>query len=136
MVVWYIVFGIFGGVVAGMGMGGGTLLIPLLVIFASVPQSLAQGINLLSFIPSSAIGVFINTKQGLIEGRDLAFIICPAVLTAVGGSFLANVVDGKILTRFFGIFLVLLGVIFLQNTLKNSKENENTREKSDNLQKN
>lgn len=41
--------GIISGVVSGMGMGGGTLLIPILTIFFHFNQQLAQGINLLAF---------------------------------------------------------------------------------------
>ena len=40
-----VVFGLISGVFGGLGMGGGTLLIPLLTIFLDYPQKLAQGIN-------------------------------------------------------------------------------------------
>lgn len=124
MVIWYIVFGLLGGVVGGMGMGGGTLLIPLLVIFGGVAQGLSQGINLLSFIPMSGVSLLINHKQGLVKGKDIIFIIIPAVLTSIAGAVLANFTDTKTLQKFFGIFLVLLGVFFLQNTLKKTEKDE------------
>lgn len=125
MVVWFVIFGLLGGIIGGMGMGGGTLLIPLLVIFGEVAQGLAQGINLLSFIPMSGVSLFINCKQRLVKGKDIIFIIIPAVLTSVAGAFLANQVDTKSLQKYFGIFLVILGVFFLQNTLKSNKKSEN-----------
>ena len=124
MVIWYIVFGLLGGVVGGMGMGGGTLLIPLLVIFGGVAQGLSQGINLLSFIPMSGVSLFINYKQGLLHLQDVLFIIIPAVLTSVGGAVLANLIKPEELQKFFGIFLLLLGVIFLQTSLKNTQNNQ------------
>ena len=124
MVIWYIVFGLLGGVVGGMGMGGGTLLIPLLVIFGGVAQGLSQGINLLSFIPMSGVSLFINYKQGLLRLQDVLFIIIPAVLTSVGGAILANLIKPEELQKFFGIFLLLLGVIFLQTSLKNTQNNQ------------
>ena len=46
-----ILAGIVGGIIGGMGMGGGTLLIPILTIFLDVPQKNAQAINLVAFIP-------------------------------------------------------------------------------------
>ena len=49
----FLVCGVCGGVLGGMGMGGGTLLIPLLTIFCGVEQGIAQGVNLLSFLPMS-----------------------------------------------------------------------------------
>ena len=51
--VWEIVGGLIGGLVGGMGMGGGTLLIPILTLLAGFKQLEAQGINLISFIPIS-----------------------------------------------------------------------------------
>ena len=44
-----IVIGLVAGVFGGLGMGGGTLLIPLLTIFLGYDQKLCQGINLVSF---------------------------------------------------------------------------------------
>ncbi|MGB9679340.1 MAG: sulfite exporter TauE/SafE family protein, partial [Thermoanaerobacteraceae bacterium] len=41
--------GILSGIIGGMGLGGGTILIPALTIFAGIEQHLAQSINLLSF---------------------------------------------------------------------------------------
>ena len=51
----YFLCGILGGVLGGMGMGGGTVLIPLLTIFCGVEQGAAQGVNLLSFLPMSLL---------------------------------------------------------------------------------
>ena len=39
--------GFFAGIIGGMGMGGGTILIPALVLFANIDPKLAQSINLL-----------------------------------------------------------------------------------------
>ena len=122
MVIWYVVFGFLGGIIGGMGMGGGTLLIPLLVIFGGVSQTLSQSINLVSFIPMSGVSLFINEKQGLLRTQDIAYMIIPAVITCVGGSLLANSIRPETLRIYFGIFLVILGVFFLNSTLKNSKK--------------
>ena len=124
MVVWYIVFGVIGGIIGGMGMGGGTLLIPLLVIFGGVEQGLAQGMNLLSFVPMSGVSLAVHAKQGLIKANDVLFLIIPALITSVAGAILANAVKGEILGKFFGVFLLCLGVYFLFITLKNNEKTE------------
>ncbi|MBQ2714566.1 MAG: sulfite exporter TauE/SafE family protein [Clostridia bacterium] len=131
MLVWYITFGLLGGVIAGMGMGGGTLLIPLLVVFAGVEQGLAQGINLISFPPLSIACLIVNAKQGLLHTEKLLYLVLPAVVTAVGGALLASVTDSKNLSVYFGIFLVVLGVFFLQNTLKKDEKSENSTAKAE-----
>ena len=45
------VIGAAAGVISGMGMGGGTLLIPALTLLMGIPQRQAQGVNMLSFLP-------------------------------------------------------------------------------------
>ena len=50
--VYLILSGIISGIIGGMGMGGGTLLIPILSICLGFEQKQAQGINLLVFIPN------------------------------------------------------------------------------------
>ena len=46
-------FGVISGIITAMGMGGGTILILLLTLFAGINQHNAQGINLIFFIPTS-----------------------------------------------------------------------------------
>ena len=50
-----VLVGVLSGAVGGMGMGGGTVTIPLLVLFAGVEQKLAQAANLFSFLPMSEV---------------------------------------------------------------------------------
>ena len=45
------------GVLSGFGIGGGTLLLIYMTAFAGVPQNLAQGVNLLYFLPTAATGL-------------------------------------------------------------------------------
>ena len=61
--IFLILAGIVGGVIAGMGMGGGTLLIPILTIFLSVSQHLSQAINLIGFVPMAIIALIIHSKK-------------------------------------------------------------------------
>lgn len=122
MVVWYIVAGLFGGVIGGLGMGGGTLLIPALVIFLSVGQHTAQSINVISFVPMSVVSVIILSKQGLIKWTNVLYVLAPAVFSAVGGAFLAVNCKVELLKILFGAFLLILGLILLYSTLKNAQK--------------
>lgn len=104
------IFGFLGGIFGGMGMGGGTLLIPLLVIFCGMDQYLCQGINLLSFLIMAIISMFIHTKNNLIEFNVVLPLVFGGVCFSVLGSFLAGLLPSKILKILFGIFLCFLGV--------------------------
>ena len=112
MVILYALFGLLGGVLGGMGMGGGTLTIPLLTIFAGVSQNYAQAYNLVSFIPTAIVALIIHAKQKLVKWNKILWIIVPAILSSVFGSILALSINTDSLRVGFGIFLIVLGIIF------------------------
>lgn len=121
---WLIIIGIVGGVLGGMGMGGGTLLIPLLTIFLSIEQNVAQGINLLAFLPMSIVALSIHFKNKLVDINRSWPIVILGIISAVGGSFLANYLQPSKLKIYFAIFLILLGVFQFVSLFFNQNKNE------------
>ena len=111
--VWllYVLTGILGGVLGGMGMGGGTILIPLLGIFFGMNQHLAQAVNLISFVPMAIIALVIHFKNGLIETAGLWKIILAGLVSCVIGCLIAQNLKADILKRIFGGFLTILSII-------------------------
>ncbi len=137
-IILFVLAGAAAGVLGGMGMGGGTLLIPLLTIFFGVEQKQAQAVNLAAFVPMAIVSLIIHFKNGLVEKKGLLWIIIPAALLSAGGSLLASATDGKVLQRIFGGFLLLLSVFqfFSDEIMKKieekkdkPKENSACREK-------
>ena len=61
------IIGFFAGIIGGMGMGGGTILIPALVLFANIDPKLAQSINLMSSIPMTIAALIIHIKNKNVE---------------------------------------------------------------------
>lgn len=112
-IVWYIIAGLLSGIVAGMGMGGGTLLIPVLTIFFSIEQQMAQGINLLAFLPTAVVALIIHWKNGLVDFKKGLPIIVTGVVASVGGSLLAMNLKNRVLQVLFGVFLLLIGILQL-----------------------
>ena len=106
----FLLCGIAGGILGGMGMGGGTLLIPLLTAVCGVKQSAAQGINLLSFLPMSAVALSVHAKNGLLKKEGLAFLMVPALVFSALFSLLAAYVNDEVLSRAFGFFLLILSI--------------------------
>ena len=82
---WFLLAGLLGGVLAGMGMGGGTLTIPLLVLALGVDQLTAQFANLTAFLPTGAASLVVHVKNGLIDTKGLAAFIIPAGVSAMRG---------------------------------------------------
>ncbi len=118
---WYGFAGLVGGLLGGMGMGGGTLLIPLLTIFYSVGQHTAQAINLIGFIPMAIVALIIHIKNGLVKYDKVVIIIISGALTCVAGCFLAKIMSGNLLRRCFGGFLLVLSVFQFIDGVKYGK---------------
>lgn len=117
---WYAVAGAIGGVLGGMGMGGGTVLIPLLGIFYGVKQHTAQAVNLISFIPMAVVALIIHLKNKMVDFNNVIWIIIPGVFSCVAGAFIAKSISSDVLTRCFGGFLILLSIFqFVTEIRKN-----------------
>lgn len=106
----YLVVGFFAGVLGGMGMGGGTILIPALTILLGVNQHLAQATNVIAFLPMAALALPAHKKNGLLRTDDVWEIILPALVTTVLGGLLMAALPTDVLKKLFGLFLVALAV--------------------------
>lgn len=103
-----LLIGFASGIISGMGIGGGTLLIPALVFIIGIKQQIAQSINLLVFIPSAAAALFVHSKNHNIENLLLKLAV-PGCAGAAFGSLLAVNLNSDSLKRCFGIFLFIMG---------------------------
>ena len=117
----YIVIGLIGGVLSGMGMGGGTILIPLATTFLSVKQIIAQGVNLFSFIPMAIVSIIIHIKNKLVCVKIGYISILFAIGTTVIGALIANKIDNTLLRKLFGVFLLVIGILQIVGCVNSKK---------------
>ena len=106
----YLILGFLGGIPAGMGMGGGTVTIPLLVLVGGVEQKIAQCANLFSFLPMSAFALKTHAENGLLQTRGIFWTVLPALLFSALGATLATVLPSFVLRKAFGVFLIGLAL--------------------------
>ncbi len=102
--------GLFSGIIASMGMGGGAVLLIYLNLFTSIPQLNAQGINLLFFIPTAVFSLAVYIKNKQIKWKKVLPIAALGLLGAALGLWLTKVIDDGMLTKIFGGFLVALAL--------------------------
>lgn len=119
--IFFIIAGFIGGTLGGMGMGGGTLLIPLLTLFGGVKQHTAQAVNLMAFIPASIVALTVHVSKKNVQKSVLLPIVMPAFVTSLIGSLCATLVNGRLLSRLFGGFLILLSVYVIYQAIKGEK---------------
>lgn len=112
------VIGIIAGVVGGLGMGGGTILILLLTIFMSVEQNVAQGSNVVFFIPTAISALFILIKHKQVKFK----IAIPICLWGLVGTFIGSTISSKletnILRKCFGVFLIIIAIYQIYSLFK------------------
>ncbi len=116
----YIVSGIISGTVAGMGMGGGTLLIPLLVLWLGVDVKVAGVTNLLCFIPLSVVSMLGLIKDKLVDFKTGILVGVPAMMFSILASYLSTEVHSEDMKVYFGVFLIVLGIVFAVKTVYTS----------------
>lgn len=112
-VIFYILAGLAGGIMGGMGLGGGTLLIPVLTLFLDVNAKQAAAINLISFIPMSIIACVIHAKNKLLDIKKALLIAIPASATCALSSFAAQKIPSDGISKGFAVFLICLASVML-----------------------
>ena len=119
----YLIAGFFSGMLGGMGMGGGTILIPALTILFGVEQHVAQATNLIAFLPMALFSLKVHKDKGLLKTEGVWGVIIPAIVTSVAGGIIATALPAAILKKLFGAFLIFLAVKGLL-TIKLTPENK------------
>lgn len=119
----YLLLGFLGGIPAGMGMGGGTVTIPLLVLVGGVEQKLAQCANLFSFLPMSAFALKTHAENGLLKTRGILWVIAPALAFSALGALVAASLPSEVLRKAFGAFLIGLALFGFYKTAKSKEQN-------------
>jgi len=116
-----VLLGALTGFISGMmGVGGGSFMIPMMVIFAGIPQHTAQGISLLAMIPASLVGAWTHWREGNIHVSRLSGLVV-GVLTGVfiGGSF-AHLIPERELRLVYTVILLYTALRYLRT--KNGSE--------------
>ena len=117
----YLILGFLGGIPAGMGMGGGTVTIPLLTLVGGVFQKTAQSANLFSFLPMSGSALKLHAENGLLRTEGILWIILPALLTSALGAAVAAALPSTLLRKLFGGFLAALSLLTFRNAFSSAE---------------
>lgn len=109
--------GFLSGIFAGMGMGGGTILVPMLTLFACLSQRLAQAINLIVFLPLAVVTIIIYSKQKLIDFSLWWKLSLPASAIAIVSAIVSFKISSLVLKFLFATFLIVLATYELLSIL-------------------
>jgi uncharacterized membrane protein YfcA len=113
-----IAIGLAGGIIAGLlGVGGGVLFVPGLVIFLGLNQHQAEATSLLAIIPVAIVGTYMQDRYGNVRRGDALLLGLLSLAGAAGGVALANALSGRVLRDAFAVLLLLVAAQFVRRGL-------------------
>jgi uncharacterized membrane protein YfcA len=114
-----IAIGLVGGIIAGLlGVGGGVLFVPGLVIFLGLSQHEAEATSLLAIIPVAIVGTYVQDRYGNVRRRDALLLGLLSVAGAAAGVALANALSGTVLRDGFAALMLLVAAQFVRRALR------------------
>jgi len=115
IIVSLIGLGIVAGLASGLvGIGGGIIIVPMLVLFFGFSQQLAQGTTLALMVPPlGALAAWTYYRQGFVDLKTAALICLGFVVGSILGADFALRLPTVVLTRSFGAIMVVIGLKML-----------------------
>jgi len=111
--------GFVGGFAGGLlGIGGGAIYIPAMVLLLDTDQHLAQGASLAAIIATALVGSVAHFRQGNIDSRTVLWVSPVAVVAGLGSAFLADALDAETLRRVFAVVALFFAATMIVGALR------------------
>ncbi len=104
-----VAIGLAAGIVAGLlGVGGGVLFVPGLVLFMGLDQHQAEATSLLAIVPVAVVGTYRQDRYGNVRRADALLLGLLSVAGAAAGVALANALSGAFLRDAFAALTLVV----------------------------
>jgi uncharacterized protein len=121
--IWLVLIGVAAGVLGGLlGVGGGVLFVPGLVIVVGLTQHQAEGTSLLAIVPVALVGALSQDRYGNVRRGDALLIGTLSVAGVAGGVVLANALSGTVLRMAFAALILLIAAQLVRRALREGRE--------------
>jgi uncharacterized protein len=95
------------GILSGMlGLGGGFLMVPAMMLVASMPPTFAKGTSLLAIIPTAVFGTLQNQRRELVDLRTAALVGLPGALASMMAGFFVTALSAQVSNTLFAALLI------------------------------
>jgi uncharacterized membrane protein YfcA len=116
---WEVLIGILGGFAGGLlGVGGGTIYIPAMVLLLDTDQHVAQGASLAAIIATGLVAGTTHYRRGNVDVGVATQVAPPAVLAGFAGAFVADALDAVVLQRVFAVVVVYFALTMIVGALR------------------
>jgi uncharacterized membrane protein YfcA len=114
-----IAIGLAAGVIAGLlGVGGGVLFVPGLVIFLGLDQHQAEATSLLAIVPVALLGAYRQDRYGNVRRDDALLVGVLSVFGTAAGVVLANALSAAALRIAFAVLMLIVAAQLVRNALR------------------
>lgn len=114
LALWGLAIGFITGL---LGAGGGFLIIPALLLFVKLPMKTAIGTSLVIIAINSIFGFLFSLKQTPLDWKILLLFTGLAIVGIYLGSLFAEKIPGKTLKKWFGWFVLTMGIYIIVKEL-------------------
>jgi len=109
-IIYCIITGLLAGSLSGLvGIGGGIIMVPLMVLFFSMPQHMAQGTSL-AVLPASILTIWVYHKSGNVNFPVALFICCGFMIGGFFGAKFATAIPANILKKVFSVVMIIVAL--------------------------
>ncbi|MGA9286518.1 MAG: TSUP family transporter [Solirubrobacteraceae bacterium] len=120
-----IAIGVCAGIVAGLlGVGGGVLFVPGLVIFLGLGQHQAEATSLLAIVPVAIVGTVKQDGYGNVRRRDAIVMGLLSIAGAAAGVALANALSGTVLRVGFALLMVFVAIQLARKAMSEPSDSQ------------
>jgi uncharacterized membrane protein YfcA len=117
-----IAIGVAAGVLGGLlGLGGGVLFVPGLVIFLGLGQHPAEATSLLAIVPVALVGTINQDRYGNVRRKDALLMGALSLFGVAGGVALANALSGAVLRTTFALLMLFVATQMARSALAGGK---------------
>ncbi|MCH7837034.1 MAG: sulfite exporter TauE/SafE family protein [Chloroflexi bacterium] len=120
-----IAIGLIAGFAAGMlGIGGGSIYVPTLVLLMNEPQHIAQGASLAAIVATALVGGLTHLRRGNVDLPTVAWVAPVAVVAAFGAALLADMLDPTVLRRIFAAVFIYFALTMIVGAVRGERVSE------------
>ena len=112
--------GVAGGFAGGLlGIGGGAIYVPAMVLLLNEDQHMAQGASLAAIIATGFVGGLTHLRRGNVDVPTVFWVAPAAIVAGFGAAFLADRLDDVVLRRIFSVVILYVSLNMIIGALRN-----------------
>jgi uncharacterized protein len=108
-------FGLCTGMLSGvLGIGGGTFMVPFMVLALGIGQHAAEATSLLVVLPTSVVATWVLAKRGAVDVWRALSLGAMGAAGGIGGALVALALPADVLRRLFAVFMLAVSARMLR----------------------